>query len=63
MPVYEWKCTVCGHEEIHRMSMSKSCTDTIECGVCGSISHRMVSRSSFNLKGGGWYESGYTKNQ
>jgi len=29
--------------------------------VCGGICRKLVSKSSFSLKGGGWYQDGYVK--
>jgi predicted nucleic acid-binding Zn ribbon protein len=31
------------------------------CPVCGGTSQRLISNTSFVLKGGGWYASGYSK--
>jgi putative FmdB family regulatory protein len=59
MPIYEYRCKNCAHElEI----MQKMADDPLsECPQCGQNSlDKLVSRSSFRLKGGGWYESGYS---
>jgi len=31
------------------------------CPECGSKARRIMSQTSFTLKGGGWYKDGYTK--
>lgn len=61
MPLYEFKCPECGYEEEHRMRMSESYIDKIECWNCGADSPKQVSRSGFELKGGGWFAGGYSK--
>lgn len=43
------------------MKMSESYIDKIECIDCGCDSVKIPSSSGFELKGGGWYASGYTK--
>ena len=56
MPIYEYKCDVCTHieEQIQRHDV-----DEIECPVCNNTAKRIISLSSFELKGGGWYKDGY----
>lgn len=61
MPIYEFRCKACGYIEEHRMSMSESYIDKIECWNCGCDSTKIPSVSSFELKGGGWFGSGYSK--
>jgi len=56
MPIYEYVCTICQHEE----EMIKKFTDpkVVECPKCKLITlSRIVSPASFKLKGGGWYET------
>ena len=37
-------------------------TQDVECPDCGCLDvTRVVSRTNFSLKGGGWYKDGYTK--
>ena len=60
MPIYEYKCEVCTNieEQIQRHDV-----DEIECPICNNVARRIISLSSFELKGGGWYKDGYgTKN-
>ena len=56
MPIYEYKCDVCTNveEQIQRHDV-----DEIECPVCNNTAKRIISLSSFELKGGGWYKDGY----
>lgn len=55
MPVYNYKCKVCGkeHESFEKMDTKK-----IKC-TCGNDADKVPSLSNFHLKGGGWYKDGY----
>ena len=58
MPIYEYYCTDCGHEfEI----IQKITADPIsQCEKCEANSaKRAISRTSFVLKGSGWYVTDY----
>jgi putative FmdB family regulatory protein len=55
MPVYEFKCE-CGNETESLVPMH---TKTIECEECGKDMKKIISRSSFILKGSGWAFDGY----
>ena len=57
MPMYEYQCTVCTYitEELNPIDRT-----TIQCPECDNTAERMVSLSSFALKGTGWYKDGYT---
>lgn len=58
MPIYEYACKVCGHEMEARQKFSDA--PLTECPSCGaSALERLVSNSSFALKGSGWYADGY----
>jgi len=37
------------------------CNELSVCPNCGETCHRIISQSTFALKGGGWYASGYSK--
>lgn len=58
MPIYEYACRACGHEmEIRQKFSDAPLTD---CPACGTAAlERLVSASSFALKGSGWYADGY----
>lgn len=54
MPIYEYKCTTCGHqlEAIQKFSDEP----LKECPECHQPDlQKLVSSSAFHLKGGGWY--------
>ena len=61
MPIYEFRCIDCGHrsEKLVRNELAiADCT----CDECDSSKlERLMSSSTFILKGGGWYADGYTK--
>lgn len=60
MPIYEYACQSCGKiiDVLQKISdpAPAACT---ECGAENALS-RVVSRSSFVLKGGGWYSDLYS---
>ena len=57
MPLYEYRCLKCGHE----MEVLQKFDDPPlrRCQKCRSKVEKLISRSSFQLKGGGWYDQGY----
>jgi len=58
MPTYEYRCSQCGHEmeAVQRISADPLKT----CPKCSADSlKRLISQSSFMLKGGGWYATDY----
>ena len=60
MPIYEFCCPACGVKE-RLLKMKDSKLKQITCDECGRLMIKIPSASSFELKGGGWYDSGYTK--
>ena len=57
MPIYEYQCTKCGTiEEALQKFSDKPLT---KCRHCSGKLHKLVSRSSFHLKGTGWYVTDY----
>ena len=56
MPVYEFECK-CGNkfEEIVKMNIKE-----LKCPECGKIGKKIISNSTFILKGSGWYTDGYS---
>lgn len=60
MPIYEYHCKDC--EQIFEEWQKSHDAETAECPVCGGTSQRIISSTTFVLKGGGWYVSEYGKN-
>lgn len=59
MPIYEYRCSKCGKEmEIMHKVSDPTPAVCPECQAQGSL-ERLVSRSAFHLKGGGWYSDLY----
>jgi len=57
MPIYEYECTKCGH--IHEIMQKMSDKPLSKCPQCSGKLHKIVSQSSFHLKGSGWYVTDY----
>jgi putative FmdB family regulatory protein len=57
MPIYEYECGTCGKFEVLQKITEKPLK---RCETCGKPVHRLVSLSSFNLVGGGWYKDLYS---
>lgn len=58
MPIYEYQCDKCGHEFERDQRMSDPPVKT--CPKCKARRvTKLISLSSFSLKGGGWYADGY----
>ncbi len=60
-PMYEYDCEECGVIE-KLMKFEDSSIEYVKCN-CGRAAKRKVSASSFELTGGGWFNSGYTKSE
>jgi len=58
MPVYEYECTECA--KIFEVQQKISDTPMKSCPECQAPVKKLVSRSSFQLKGNGWYADGYS---
>ena len=57
MPIYEYKCEKCRkHHEIMQKITEKPLTI---CPSCGGNMKKMISSTSFVLKGSGWYVTDY----
>ena len=58
MPIYEYKCESCG--QVSELIMKFSDPQPEKCAHCGSGPlTKLMSATSFHLKGGGWYSDGY----
>ena len=58
MPVYEYKCHDCGVVFEARQKFSDE--PLTACTSCGGRVEKQISLPGFSLKGGGWYQSGYS---
>jgi putative FmdB family regulatory protein len=56
MPTYEYSCPSCGTFDLEQRITEAART---QCDRCGGPVKRLISRSSFALRGGGWYADGY----
>ena len=58
MPIYDYKCSQCGHE-IEVIQKISDKPKTI-CPKCNTKSlKKLISAPSFRLKGSGWYETDF----
>ena len=57
MPVYEYQCTKCKKE----FEVLQKITDEplSECSACGGELKKLITNTSFVLKGSGWYVTDY----
>jgi len=58
MPVYEYECSGC--KKIFEIQQRIAEAPLEVCPECGGSVRKLISRSSFQLKGGGWYSDGYS---
>lgn len=58
MPIYEYECKSC--ENVFEVQQRMSDGPLKECPECKGEVKKLVSASSFMLKGGGWYADGYS---
>lgn len=59
MPIYEYKCSKCKNEFEAVQKFSDA--PILMCPSCGGPVKKLISRSSFHLKGSGWYLTDYAK--
>lgn len=57
MPIYEYKCTKCGEQFEVNQRMSDA--QLTECSSCGAELKKLITNTSFVLKGSGWYVTDY----
>nr|WP_320115280.1 zinc ribbon domain-containing protein [uncultured Desulfuromonas sp.] len=58
MPMYEYQCEKCGLVFEVRQKFSDAPVE--ECRECQGPVKKLISQSGFALKGGGWYDQGYS---
>ena len=59
MPIYEYQCTKCG--EVFEAFQKINDKPLAHCKFCNARVERLISQSSFQLKGSGWYLTDYAK--
>ena len=57
MPVYEYECSGC--QKVFEMQQRMADEPISVCPQCGGSVRKLISMSSFQLKGGGWHTDGY----
>lgn len=57
MPIYEYRCNDC--QQIFEEWQKNFDQKDMSCPVCGGSGKRLLSNTSFILKGSGWYVTDY----
>ena len=57
MPIYEYQCKKCGHQT--ELWQKFSDPPLARCERCNGKMKKLISQSTFHLKGGGWYVTDY----
>jgi putative FmdB family regulatory protein len=58
MPIYEYRCEECGHQEEHLQKISER--PLAKCPACGKKAYKkLLSAAGFQLKGSGWYATDF----
>jgi len=57
MPIYEYECTKCGQQTEALQKFSDS--PLTACEMCHGKLKKLISHSTFHLKGSGWYVTDY----
>jgi putative FmdB family regulatory protein len=61
MPIYEYRCSVCGYQNDYLQKISEP--PLTECPECGkSTFTKQVTAAGFQLKGTGWYATDFRNN-
>lgn len=58
MPIYEYECPKCGQFEVTQRITEDALK---KCPTCKSKVRKLISNTSFQLKGSGWYATDYAK--
>lgn len=58
MPIYEYQCDNC--QLVTEAWQSLADEPLTTCQTCAGSLRKLISKSSFHLKGGGWYADGYS---
>ena len=59
MPIYEYQCAKCG--EVFEAFQKITDEPLSQCKFCKSEVEKLISHSSFQLKGSGWYLTDYAR--
>ena len=59
VPIYEYQCTKCG--EVFEAFQKITDEPLTECKFCKAKVEKLISHSSFQLKGSGWYLTDYAR--
>jgi putative FmdB family regulatory protein len=58
MPIYEYRCAACGHQEDHLQKVSEA--PLSKCPACGKKKYqKQLTAAGFQLKGSGWYATDF----
>jgi putative FmdB family regulatory protein len=58
MPIYEYRCAACGHQDEHLQKVSDA--PLTVCPSCGKRKYqKQLSAAGFQLKGTGWYATDF----
>ncbi len=58
MPIYEYRCSSCGHQEDFLQKVSDPVLS--QCPACGKATfEKQLSAAGFQLKGSGWYATDF----
>ena len=58
MPIYEYRCAACGHQEDHLQKLADA--PLTRCPACGKKKYeKQLSAAGFQLKGSGWYATDF----
>ena len=58
MPIYEYRCQACGHQEEFLQRVNEP--PLTECPVCRKPTfQKLLSAAGFQLKGSGWYATDF----
>ena len=60
MPIYEYRCQQCGEFEVTQKIKDRPLT---RCPVCKGKVKKLISNTSFQLKGTGWYVTDYARKE
>ena len=58
MPIYEYRCAACGHQDDHLQKLADA--PLTKCPACGKKKYqKQLTAAGFQLKGSGWYASDF----